>query len=229
MSIRVDGWSIEVRRYGDEQQPVIVIDGFAPAPERFVDDAGFLSFVPMGEFYPGIRANAPRPMLTPLIAALGPLIEEAFGYRQCAIAEAFYSLVTTPPSELAPIQRLPHFDGVEPERLALLHYVSRDERSGTAFYRHRTSGWESVDAARLDRYRTMLTEDVKRAGMPNAAYIAGDTAIFEQIGAIEGRFNRAVLYRGNTLHCALLPEHMTLSADPTRGRLTVNTFLTANF
>lgn len=54
------------------------------------------------------------------------------------------------PQSLAPIQRLPHVDGLEPDRLAILVYLSGAETGGTAFYRQRATGYETVDAARFD-------------------------------------------------------------------------------
>lgn len=219
-------WQVNVVLHGIERQPVVVIDQFAEA-DRFVDDAGFLSFRPIGAHYPGVRAIVAPAMLRDLLVQLEPLAAEVFGVNGLDMVDAFYSLVTTPPSALAPIQRLPHFDEVSPSRLALLHFLSRDESSGTAFYRHRSTGFESIDAGRLPAYRAALDADLLKHGMPGADYIAGDTPIFEQSAVHIGRFNRALLYRSNTLHCALIPPDMSLDDDPQTGRLTVNTFLDA--
>jgi hypothetical protein len=218
-------WTVTVHRHGAEAQPVVVVDGFAPTPERFVDDAEFLSFRPIGEHYPGVRAPVAAPMLRQLLADLAPVAADVFGLADLEVVDAFYSLVTTPAAQLAPIQRLPHFDEVSPTRLALLHFLSRDETSGTAFYRHRATGFESVDAGRLPAYRAALDADLKRHGLPPPAYIGGDTPVYEQLALHRGRFNRALLYRSNTLHCAFIPPELALSADPASGRLTVNTFL----
>ncbi len=219
------GWRLHVARAGTEALPVVVIDTFAPVPQRLIDDAAVLAFAPMGEHYPGVRAEVPMPLLQPLLTALRPTIAAVFGPGEPTVVDAFYSLVTTPPAALAPIQRLPHVDETSPRRLALLHFLSRDETSGTAFFRHRATGWESLDAARLPAYRAALAADLTRHGAPAAAYIAGDTPLFEQIACHAGRFNRALLYRSNALHCAAIPPEMVLSADPEAGRLTVNTFL----
>ena len=219
-------WTVSITHHGVEAQPVVVIDGFADA-ERFRDDAAFLSFAPIGPHYPGIRATVAPRMLRDLLDRLEPVAAAAFGVGGLAIADAFYSIVTTPPAALAPIQRLPHFDEVSPTRLALLHYLSPDERSGTAFYRHRSTGFESIDATRLDPYRAALDTDLRRDGLPAAGYIAGDTPLFERLAVHEGRFNRAILYRSNTLHCADLPVDLAFDPDPATGRLTVNTFLDA--
>lgn len=49
--------------------------------------------------------------------------------------------------------------------------------------------------------------------------------MFEQIARFDGPFNRAILYRSNSLHCAWLPSGTAFDADPRSGRLTLNTFL----
>ena len=115
-----------------------------------------LGFKPVGIHYPGVRAAVARQLLKPLLHALDPLIRSIFGYEATILDDAYYSLVTTAPADLTPIQRLPHFDGVESNRLALLHYLSPEQPGGTAFYRHRTTGFEGVTSERLPVYRTAL-------------------------------------------------------------------------
>lgn len=219
---------LTLHHVGEERSPVLVIDNFFAQPELLVDEAAALSWGRYGPHYPGLRAPVPPATLTRFLPAVVRPMASAFSLTAAPqLIEAYYSLVTTAPADLAPIQRLPHFDGVERERLAVLHFLSRDEGTGTAFYRHRATGFESVDATRFDTYRTRLEREIAEGGMPPAAYIAGSGAQFEQIACFEGRFNRALVYRGHALHCAFLPEATILSADPRSGRLTVNTFLAA--
>ncbi len=219
------GRIIEVTRSGRENQPVVVIENFVPDPQALIDDACSHGFGPRGVHYPGVRAPVPPALVRRFLDGLDAIIAEVFGIASGHVLETWYSLVTTPPAALAPIQRLPHYDGLEPGRLALLHFLGREAKGGTAFYRHRSSGCESVDAARYPTYKAQLEADVARSGLPQAGYIAGDTPIFERIALHAARFNRAILYRGNTLHCADIPGDLNLSVDPARGRLTVNTFL----
>ncbi len=141
------------------------------------------------------------------------------------LVDCFYSIVTTPPAELAPIQRLPHVDGLEPDRLAILIYLSGEAHGGTAFFRQRATGFETVDAARFPAFEAALHKGVSANGLPPAAYIAGDTALYEQVAMIEARPNRAIIYRSHLLHCARIPAEVPLSPDPRKGRLTVNAFL----
>lgn len=220
----MNAWSIRVERQGLEAKPVVIIDGFAPDPARLIDDASFLRFRPMGEHYPGLRAAVPMTLLEPLLTALAPVLATTFGGRYTA-ADAFYSIVTTRPEALTPIQRLPHFDGVEPGRLALLHYLSAATPGGTAFYRHRSTGFETVTGARLAAYSAALAADLHRTGEPPSAYYDAASPLFEQVARYDGVANRAIIYRSHTLHCADLPPGSVFDADPARGRLTVNTFL----
>ena len=216
----------QVHLIGHERQPVIVIDDLVPEPQSLIDEAALLQYTQIGPHYPGIRASVPAARVRSFLEPLVDLMRSTFECgAQIQVLEAYYSLVTTRPAALRPIQRLPHFDGVERERLALLHFLSTDEASGTAFYRHRSTGFESVDAARYPRFAAAVERDAVLLGLPEPAYIGGDTALYEQIASFDGRFNRMLAYRGHALHCALLPDTLSFSADPRHGRLTVNTFL----
>ena len=216
---------IRVDQIGHEAVPVVIIDDFVPRPELLAGDAAMLGFVPMGPHYPGVRAVVPPALVKRFVDPLEGLIAEVFGVRAFDVIDALYSLVTTSPEALTPIQRLPHFDGVEPERLALLHFLGRSDNGGTAFYRHRATGFECVTAARHAAYTDALETGLAARGMPDPAYISGDTDLFEEIAVYEGAYNRALLYPSNVLHCARIPESAPLTASPDAGRLTVNTFL----
>lgn len=216
----------QVQYVGNERQPVILIDDFVPDPQALIDEAASLSYTTIGVHYPGVRAELPPARLQAFVPGI---VEQVLQTFRCGaklqLLEAYYSVVTTRPASLTPIQRLPHFDGLERERIALLHFLSTDYASGTAFYRHRSSGFETVDAARYPPFTKALERDVAMQGLPAPEYISADTRIYEQIAQFDGRFNRALIYRGHALHCALLPDELSFSADPRRGRLTVNTFL----
>ena len=217
--------AIRVDYIGQEHVPVVVIDDFVARPDLLAADAAMLRFGPMGPHYPGVRATVAPALVRLFVEPLSNLVRDVFSFGDVEVTEALYSLVTTSPADLTPIQRLPHFDEVEPGRLALLHFLGRGENGGTAFYRHRSTGFERVTAARLPHYRNALAADVAARGHPDPAYIAGDTDIFEEIGMFDGLNNRALLYPSNLLHCARIPVDLNLSGDPATGRLTVNTFL----
>ena len=60
--------------------------------------------------------------------------------------------------DLKPIQRFPHFDGVEASRLAVLLYLDQGETTGTAFYRQR------AEAAGLASVMAMNTGEARAYG-----------------------------------------------------------------
>src|SRR5205814_383497 len=109
-------------------------------------------------------------------------------------------LVATSPEKLVPFQRVPHFDSVDQDRFAVLHYLCGSDKGGTSFYRHRRTGIESVTAENRQRYMQAVNEEVKEFGMPPARFIEGGTAQFERIAAYECQFNRILVYRGRNLH-----------------------------
>ncbi len=220
--------NFRLEHVGREQQPVLIIDDCLADPGAVLAIAAKAHFARHGPHYPGIRAPVPHAACAILIDPLSAIIAKTFGL-QCAPAfdECFLSVLTTAAKDLQPIQRLPHFDGLESDRLAFLLYLDRSEESGTAFYRHRTTGFETVDATRFAAFQSGLERNIRQHGMPASDYIRSDTGLYEQISAISGTFNRAIVYRGNSLHCAHLPEAFEPNPNPLEGRLTLNLFLRA--
>lgn len=217
---------IQGRRLGLEAQPLVVIDDFHPDPDALVEAACAQSYAPRGKFYPGIRAAADPRHLAPCQDMLSEVLQGAFGYRSGAqLTECNYSLVTTPPASLLPMQRLPHYDGTAVQTIALLHYLCGPEHGGTSFYRHRATGFETITDDRFAPYRDTLQAEIDaRGGDVDARYFSGDSAQFERIDRVAARFNRAVLYRGIVLHSGNIPDDFAFNRDPRGGRLTVNTF-----
>lgn len=217
---------IRIEQIGKEREPVVIVEDFSPHPERLVADAETLAFREMGEFYPGVRAPVLPSYFEGLSPVLAPVMREVFGHSdRIGFTRALYSLVTTPSDQLTLAQRIPHIDGLEEGMIAILHYLSHDDQGGTAFYRQRSTGFETVDASRHPEYIAALKADFARHGEPLPAYIQGDTPIFEQIARYTPRFNRALIYRSSLLHCADLPNDVPFAQDPRAGRLTVASFL----
>ena len=140
------------------------------------------------------------------------------------ITDSTFSLVTTPPEKLVPFQRVPHFDSVDQNAIALLHYLR--ESGGTSFYRHRSTGTEIVTAEVQDAYIRAVNSEVRTHGMPPAQYVDGDTPLFERIAKYDAVLNRVLLYRGSMLHSVNVPADFVPDTNPRTGRLTANTFLT---
>jgi Family of unknown function (DUF6445) len=213
---------------GTERAPVLVVDNFLADPQVLVDYAAAdSSFEALSDtFYPGIRAVMPQIYTFALRAFLGNVIADAFGLgsRQVVKELSHFSLLTTRPERLQPLQRLPHFDNTDPLQLAVLHYLSPVAQGGTSFYRHRASGFESMRADRLAGYSALLDVEVATGGLPPLAYIHGDTPMFERLASFDGAFNRLLVYRSISLHSADVAGDFRFDTDPRTGRLTANTF-----
>jgi hypothetical protein len=217
---------IEIVRQGREAQPVIVVDDILSQPDLWRQVAARAVFAPIRPFHPGVSAVVPARLSSQLRAELAPLIGRTFGLDPVPPASiCFLSLVTVAPEALTLVQRLPHIDGLERERIAILIYLASAEKGGTAFFRQRATGFETVDAERRPAFEAALDSDLAEHGEPPAGYLDGDNALFERIACYEARANRGLVYRGHTLHSAAIAPGAELPEDGARGRLTLNTLL----
>jgi hypothetical protein len=211
---------------GNARAPVIVVEDAWVNAEALIEEAAQRQdFSARSLYYPGVRSSAPREYAYGIVAALQDLIRSTFELcDELIITDSTFSLVTTPPEKLVPFQRVPHYDSVDPNRIALLHYLCA--RGGTSFYRHRATGVEIVTAELEQRHIRTVNAEVRSTGVPPARYVDGDTEFFERTAKYEAAFNRVLIYRGNMLHSVNVPPGFTPDANPRTGRLTLNTFLT---
>jgi hypothetical protein len=215
---------VSVRHVGESRAPVVCIDGFSKDPEALVSLASEAAFIDVGSRYPGVRAPAPQGYVSSLLSSLAPLIEQHFGAPPLGELDlCAFSMVTTPPDKLRPIQRIPHFDGPEPARIAFLHYLCGASQGGTSFYRHRATGLTEITRADVERYRKKVVAELG-ADAPVQAYVVDHTRLFERLDGIEAAYNRVIIYKGNVLHSGDITSRTVLSEDPRQGRLTINGF-----
>lgn len=216
--------AIERRRIGGENEPLVVVDGFASDPDALRAAAIAASFAPAGQHYPGIRAALPPTYLQEQLPVIAGALGRDFGrFRRIRVIDASFSIVTAAPATLHIRQRVPHVDAYGAERIALVHYLSLGDTDGTAFYRHRATGFETIDDTRAPEYFAKLDAELT-AAIPEG-YIAGDTPLFDRTAGEDARYNRALLYRSYVLHSGAIAPGATLSPDPATGRLTVTAFL----
>ena len=212
--------SYDVSYVGTSGEPVVVLNDFHPHPEHLRDMAGRSRFGRLGPHYPGVQAGADPRHLEPVEGVVTEVLREVFGAGGAPkVVQCSFSVVSVPDGELAPIQRLPHVDTLDPGRVALLHYLS-GTGGGTAFYRHRATGFEVLDEQSFPVFR----EALEREGMPKAGYMRGSDSRFEMIGEVEAVPNRAVMYRSRILHSGKIEAGFGFSDAPAEGRLTLNTF-----
>jgi hypothetical protein len=212
---------------GLEKAPLLVIDNFVADADRLLRKASSKIFQQGGRFYPGIRAEAPPSYQQLFANRLKAILFDYFQLRgsDMNFPLCHYSLVTTPPGQLAALQRIPHVDSVETNGLASIHYLFHRNLGGTAFYRHRSTGFEYVDAARKDVYFKSLEDENAGPNKPGAEYINGDTPLFEQIAKQDGVFNRMLIYRRNSLHSGCIGKDFVPDPNPLTGRLSINSFI----
>ena len=216
-----------VEALGEERQPLCMIDNALDDPDAFVTEAAGQSFGKIGPYYPGVRSALSAESSASFCKMIEGVASKYFDFESTNLkGEYFFSIVTTPPNELAPIQRLPHYDGVEHNRLAVLLYLTPQPQGGTSFYRHRATGFETINQQRFSQYKSVLENEVRQYGLPPAHYIQDGAPLFDRIKTIDAAYNRMLIYRGLNLHCSAIDEHTSFSADPRQGRLTVNAFLT---
>jgi Family of unknown function (DUF6445) len=225
-----DGWAItpaaaRIDAFSNHNHRLVTIDNLLTAPERVISDAFLQDFAKISPQYPGVRAALDPAVCAAWLVQLSPLLDQWFGpYGRAWEMQAWYSLVTTPPAALEPIQRLPHVDGTDPTQVAMMLYLHQTGHGGTAFFRHIATGLEALTAADFPHYAAALNADVVRTGLPPAAYTTDGAPHFERTHVVPGHFNSAVFYRGNILHSGVIDNAAPLSADPRTGRLTINAF-----
>lgn len=217
--------TVRLRRIGHEAQPLMVVDNVLADPEVMVDAARHADFyVPEHTRYPGLNAPLPEGYYQTVVTALRGPIEAAFGLPRDAWVRffGFFALATTPAERAEPIQKIPHYDTVEPGRLAMVHYLCRDDFGGTGFFRHRLTRFESVDASRQAAYIAAAKPELEAAS--HESYADDGTTGYELVGEAEMVFNRLIIYRAHVLHAGLLGR-APLNEDPVAGRLTANGFI----
>jgi Family of unknown function (DUF6445) len=219
-------FSVQKLSIGREGMPLLVIDHCLANADVLVEGAVQKMYSSAATYYPGIRAKVPLGYQQFIFDALGDLIAEVFRpARQMRFTACHFSLVTTPREKLGYLQRIPHADSLNNNELAFVHYLFRTDLGGTAFYRHRHTGFEYVDQSRFPEYGRQLEVERNGPHSPPADYIQGDTPLYEQIGFQEGLFNRLVMYRRTTLHSGVIRPGFVPDPNPRTGRLSVTGFL----
>jgi hypothetical protein len=222
----------DLRRVGQSQSPVVVIDDFSGAVGEIGRLADELAPFPRlnDNYYPGVRrliTEADEQAYAYVLDTCNraaPFIGGAFGIQSFNLEQASFSVVTLQPGELQPVQRAPHFDGPEQNLFALLHYLRVPADSGTAFYRHRATGIERVTPSNMNLFVAAARAD--SALLPaDSGYMRGSDPFYEEIGSVEAVPDRVVIYHGSLLHSGIIPLAMPFNADPREGRLTANYFL----
>jgi hypothetical protein len=212
---------------GAERAPLLVIDNLLANPDELVDVAAAKSYSNVETYYPGVRAKVPLTVQQFILETLRDETQDVFGLngRSLRFTACHFSLVTTPPDKLTFFQRIPHTDSGNSNELALVLYLFKKDFGGTAFFRHRKTGFEMVDDSRQAEYLKHVEADKTELERTSLGYIHGDTAFYDCICNQPGVFNRMLVYRRTSLHSGALKPDFLPSLDPRQGRLSINGFI----
>lgn len=217
---------IEIMHIGRENHPLLVID------DLLLDTNPCLTYAQQGssfessesDFYPGIRKLSHEHYSKQILERFESLFRDVFSIPKDYVADvplSAYSIVTTHPNELRPIQCVPHIDSKDGYCLAFVHYLCDENFGGTSLYRHKSSGYENISSERMVDYFKTLKPEVIAAGEKCKGYFNNENKLFEKIGHVNAKFNRVAVYRSNSLHSANINLKNGFSADPLNGRLTI--------
>lgn len=217
---------------GHERNNVIVVDNLLRCPEAAVELAArgitFRTDLAGKSHFPGVRSGAPPDYLKTFMDVLEALIRStyAIGPDVPVSPRTMFSITTTPPGQLRPLQRVPHYDAIEKKMISVVHFLFHKPFGGTCFFRHRSTGFESMAPEREEPYKEILDRELEEVGELPEAYLTTSNQLFEKTYDTEAQFNRLVIFPGQMFHSGSVNPEPGLVQDPRAGRLTLNTFLT---
>lgn len=208
----------------------LVADDALLEPEAWVDHAAAhaqaFSERPNNGF-PGPELHLPETALASLDDFFALHARRLVGARRTLRRYARLSLATRAPAALSPWQWFCHTDRLEdgPGQVvgASVLYLFKDAAlGGTGFYRPRRPA--AYIAALVKSSGTLPGDEfAARSGIPRG-YMTDSNEWFERVAGVPARFNRLILYPGHVFHSGDITAPEKLSADPRRGRLTINGF-----
>ena len=215
---------------GTERRPLALVEEFVHDPEALIKFAenGEPFLAAAADLYPGIRKPAPPDYAQDFCTRFGDELREYFGLPKGSVPRVIFSafsITTTDPQRLRPVQRVPHFDTSASNQLAIVHYLCGPEHGGTSFYRHRSTGFETISHERLHRYAQTLKREVMTEHPPPAKYMDGDDPLYVRTASYEACGNRALIYPSNVLHSGDIRQLSSPQIPPRDARLTVNSFV----
>ena len=220
-----------------DTQLCVVVDDFLLNPEQAVQYAidHHDEFSMQERAYPGHVLPVPNEFLQALNRFIQREMSRLFPFCRGGIEfHTQFSLATLHPEDFTWIQRLCHTDPqIAPGRVnfaALLYLFDDPEMGGTGFYRWKDPDyWVRMSAAQRDDPDAGLEELEGKFRMfrDPPCYMTQSNEAAELLDVVPARFNRLVFYSGDLPHNAHITRPELLSADPAKGRLTLNCFVNA--
>lgn len=216
---------ISVSYVGRDKQPLVILDKFSNMRDVLFARAIAADFQDGGMHSPGLRARASADFVDRQQSLLADILHNIFGLQdEIALQMLAFALIARQPGTLSPLQRIPHYDSVDPRVIAGMYYLLGPDSGGTAFYRHRRTKFETITSSREATYHSAVRREIKDLRGTEPRYYYGDTETFELIGEVKAQPDRLVLYPGQLLHSGVITPTTRISSDPSEGRLTMNLF-----
>lgn len=217
----------------------VIIDDFLRDPEAIVEFAGAKAeeFELQDIGYPGVLYDVNRDAMGEVQRFIRAHMSRQFSFLKGDIRTTTYlSMATKQPDALTPLQRLCHTDPRERadrRNYAGLIYLFADEAlGGTGFYRWKEQKRiEEATALEFEKAGSSLDYLQEHFQMYREApqYMCGSNEVAELLLDVPARFNRFVFYSGDIPHSAHIPQPELLSADFSKGRLTLNCFTSVRY
>jgi hypothetical protein len=209
----------------------LIIDNALAQPQALLDWAATQTYVPpRGYPYPGLVLDAPQALTQRVADYFALHARNRLGGRRTLDLTVRLSMVTVPPQDLEPRQWQCHRDRVADDPKAVLFaasvlYLFKDASlGGTSFYVPKLSAQET-DRILADSQLLSGPEFAAKHGV-QPGYLNGSNRYFERVAQVPAAWNRIIFYDGGLFHSADVDQPASLSADPMRGRLTLNSFFT---
>jgi hypothetical protein len=233
-AIRVNP-NIDVRRERiSANQFCVIVDDFLTDPDMIVDYAcrhpHEFSHPNIG--YPGVQIRVNDDAMGDIYGFVRSKMSRLYAFMRSKIGiRSLLSLVTAAPSELSLLQRICHVDpnaDLGRAKYAALIYLFRDERlGGTSFYRWRNEElvWQGREMLRNDpaKGEEFFKHHFATFREP-PRYMTTSNDVAELLYTVPPKFNRFVFYSGDVPHTGTIEAPELLSAEPSKGRLTLNLF-----
>lgn len=215
---------------GHEKTPVILIDDFLMNPQGLIQIAinHAVFYAERKTAYPGLRADLPESAVRAIASKAEKIIRESYGISSELSLNKYYgsySVVATHEKDLGVIQRVPHYDTKHPLFFAVLLYLNSGNHGGTNFFRHSPTDFERISEENFSEYIQRVEQFFKNNGLPAAQYYRCQDEHYINIGSVDYKPNRLVIYPGNLLHSGEIKVPTDIDPNPETGRLTANIFL----
>jgi len=214
--------------------PCIVIDNFLEAPELLVTGSverrELFKLAPHNAF-PGLEMRMPDAFSARINEFFMQHVKRLLGARRVVELYSRLSMVTLQPHELSPYQRLCHRDrfNTDPTQCfaaGVLYLFHDTAQGGTSFYVPKMEDAVQRIFAHGSEWRDLPNEECTRRLGSEPGYLVASNPYFELAATVPAAWNRAIFYDGGIFHSAHITAPHLLSDDPTRGRLTLNSFFT---